>query len=119
MVIWEKQMYQLPKLPYLYQDLEPFIDTHTMGLHYHKHHQNYLNQLNKVLMANNYDYRYSLNELLYHIDEFPISSRDDVLFNLGGVINHNLYFSGISSRHGRKPIGKLANHIDKTFGSYE
>lgn len=112
-------MYQLPKLPYLYQDLEPFIDTHTMGLHYHKHHQNYLNQLNKVLMANNYDYRYSLNELLYHIDEFPISSRDDILFNLGGVINHNLYFSGISSRCGRKPIGKLANHIDKTFGSYE
>lgn len=112
-------MYQLPKLPYLYQDLEPFIDTHTMGLHYHKHHQNYLNQLNKILKENNYDYRYSLNELLYHINEFPISNRDDILFNLGGVINHNLYFSGISSRRGRKPIGKLANHIDETFGSYE
>lgn len=42
-------MYQLQPLPFLYQDLEPFIDTHTMGLHYQKHQRNYLNQLNLLL----------------------------------------------------------------------
>lgn len=42
-------MYQLPILPYNFQDFEPFIDTHTMGLHYHKHQQTYLDNLKKVL----------------------------------------------------------------------
>ena len=43
-------MYKLKELPFSYQDLEPFIDTHTIGLHYHKHEQNYLNNLNKILI---------------------------------------------------------------------
>ena len=42
-------MYELPKLPYLFQDLEPYIDTHTMGLHYYKHQLGYLNKLNDLL----------------------------------------------------------------------
>ena len=45
----EEFMYQLPILPYNSQDFEPFIDTHTMGLHYHKHQQTYLDNLEKVL----------------------------------------------------------------------
>ena len=53
-------MYQLPQLPYTFSSLEPFIDTHTVGLHYNKHEQNYLNQLNKLLLENNYDYRYTI-----------------------------------------------------------
>jgi len=48
-------MYELPTLPYLYQDLEPYIDTHTMSLHYDKHQRNYLKQLNKLLIKNNYN----------------------------------------------------------------
>lgn len=48
-------MYKLPNLPYLYQDLEPYIDTHTMGLHYNKHEKAYLNNLNNLLNKNNYD----------------------------------------------------------------
>lgn len=112
-------MYQLPKLPYLFQDLEPYIDTHTMGLHYHKHHQNYVDKLNELLMKNNYDYRYNLNELIYHINEFPVSNREDILFNLGGVLNHNLYWRSINPRQGQKPIGQLKNYIERTYGSYE
>lgn len=110
-------MYQLPKLPYLFQDLEPYIDIHTMGLHYHKHHQNYLNQLNSLLKNNNYDYRYNLNELLYHINEFPSTSQEDILFNLGGVLNHNLYWKSINPTP-QKPSGQLKTHIEKKFGSY-
>lgn len=112
-------MYQLPKLPYLFQDLEPYIDTHTMGLHYYKHHQNYLNQLNTLLMKNKYDYRYSIEELLFHMNEFPIASREDILFNLGGVLNHNLYWKSISAKQMNKPTGRLKTDIEKTFGSYD
>lgn len=111
-------MYQLPKLSYLFQDLEPFIDTHTIALHYYKHYRNYLNKLNELLIKNNYDYRYTLEELFYHIDEFSLSDRKDILFNLGGVLNHNIYFLGMSSNR-QKPSGKLLVVINKKYGSYE
>lgn len=117
--IWEDKMYQIPRLPYLYQDLEPYIDTHTVGLHYHKHHYNYLNKLNELLEKNNYDYRYELDELPYHINEFPTSDRTDILFNLGGVLNHNLYWKSMNPRKDYKPTGQLKEHIEKTFGSYK
>lgn len=112
-------MYQLLELPYLYQDLEPFIDTHTIGLHYHKHYQNYLNQLNMLLVKNNYDYRYNLEELVEHINEFPISDQDSILYNLGGVLNHNLYFKSMSPSNRQKPNGLLMNYINKKYGSYD
>ena len=91
-------MYQLPELNYSFDELEPYIDTHTVGLHYHKHEQNYLNKLNQLLIKNNYDYHYSLDELIYHINEFPKNDWDDILFNLGGVLNHNLYWKSMSPK---------------------
>lgn len=112
-------MYQLPTLSYLFQDLEPYIDTHTMGLHYHKHEQNYLNQLNMILQKNHYDYRYSLGELLYHINEFPVEDRETILYNLGGVLNHNLYWKSMNPKQGQKPMGALKNYLESTFGSYD
>lgn len=111
-------MYKLPRLAYLYQDLEPFIDTHTMALHYHKHMQNYLNNLNDLLNKNYYDYRYSINELIYHIDEFNESDKENILFNLGGVLNHDLYFKSIS-KNNFKPTGLLRKKINDTYGSYD
>ena len=89
-------MYKLPILPYLYQDLEPFIDTHTMALHYHGHEQAYLDNLNNILKKNNFNSKYDLIELSYHINEFPIVDRENLLFNLGGVLNHNLYWKSMS-----------------------
>lgn len=111
-------MYQLPSLSYLYQDLEPFIDTHTMGLHYHKHEQTYLNNLNNLLNKNNYDYKYDLNELIYHIEEFPIDNRENILFNLGGVLNHNIYWKSMN-KNNTLPSGELKEQIDKQFGGYD
>lgn len=90
-------MYKLEKLSYLFSDLEPFIDTHTLGLHYHKHYQNYLNNLNKLLQKNNYDYQYSIIELVNHLKEFNKEDIPDIKFNLGGVLNHNIYFKSINS----------------------
>ena len=111
-------MYKLNSLPYLYQDLEPYIDTHTIGVHYHKHHQNYLNKLNLLLQNNNYDYRYNIYELLYHINEFKEKDREDILFNLGGVLKHDLYWKSINPNH-EEPKGKLKEQIIKQYNSLE
>lgn len=110
-------MYKLKELPYEYDALEPYIDTHTLGLHENKHQKNYLNKLNELLVLNNYDFKYSLEELVNHIDEFSKESREDILFNLGGVINHNLYFSSMSSKK-EKPNTILNREINNTFGSF-
>lgn len=112
-------MYELPKLPYLFQDLEPYIDTHTMGLHYYKHQLGYLNKLNDLLMKSNYDYRYTIEELPFHIMEFPKNIQEDILFNLGGVLNHNLYFNSISPKKNQFPNGKLRKAIENQFGSLD
>ena len=91
-------IYKLEELPYLFEDLEPYIDTHTLALHYRIHQNNYLTKLNNILKNNNYDYRYNINELIYHINEFKNEDREDILYNLGGVLNHNLYWKSMNKK---------------------
>lgn len=112
-------MYQLQPLPYLYQDLEPFIDTHTMGLHYQKHQRNYLNQLNRLLEKNNYNYQYPIETLYQHLSLFPLDEQNDILFYWGGVVNHNLYFQSINPKNREEASGDLLKMLVRTFGSYE
>ena len=100
------------------QHFEPFIDTHTMGVHYHKHEQTYLNNLNNLLNKNNFNYNYDIDELIYHINEFPDDDKENILFNLGGVINHELYWKGISQNN-YLPNGKLKNKIDSQYGNFD
>lgn len=111
-------MYKLQPLHYGFQELEPFIDTHTLGLHHKKHHQNYLNKLNELLLKNNYDFKYSLIDLNYHLEEFCKDDQKDILFNLGGVINHNIYFNSISPKN-EAPNVFLFTKIKADFGSFE
>ncbi len=111
-------MYKFKDLPYDYDALEPYIDTHTLGLHHNKHQRNYLNKLNELLINNNYDFKYSLEELSKHINEFPEEDREDITFNLGGLINHNLYFSSMSPNK-VLPNELLNKEINNTFGSFE
>lgn len=110
-------MYQLSILPYSFQELEPFIDTHTMGLHYYKHEMAYLNNLNNLLKKYNYNYRYSLNDLVYHINEFNDDDKPNILFNLGGVLNHELYWKSMN-KNSNLPKGKLKNKIDSQYGDF-
>lgn len=112
-------MYQKMKLKYGYKDLEPVIDSKTVNIHYNKHYQKYLDNLNKVLQELNYDFKYSVIELVNHIDEFPIQKRDTILFNAGGVINHELYFNSMTPRMNQRPVGELKKAIDDTYGNYE
>ena len=111
-------MYKLKKLPYDYDDLEPYIDTHTLGLHKNKHQRNYLNKLNELLIKNNYDFRYTLEELFKHIMEFNQGDREDILFNLGGVVNHDIYFNSMGPKK-ELPNNILNNMIIERFGNYD
>lgn len=109
-------MYKLEKLNYEYDALEPFIDTHTLALHHKKHQQNYLNKLNELLLKNHYEFKYSLVELNYHLDGFLEEERKDILFHLGGVINHNIYFKSMSPNPEEASVF-LITKIKEDFGS--
>jgi len=111
-------MYKLEKLNYEYEALEPYIDTHTLALHHKIHQGNYLKRLNELLIKNNYDYCYSLEELNHHLDLFALEDQNNILFNLGGVINHNLYFKNLSPNP-LPPNIFLQKLIDDTFQNFD
>lgn len=111
-------MYKLENLEYLYQDLEPYIDTHTMGLHYNKHAKKYLDTLNRLLLENNYDFSISVVQLAQNMDLFSWNNKEAILFNLGGVINHNLYFQCMNKKK-VESTGLLKNDLIKKYGSID
>ena len=86
-----------------YSSLEPYIDDLTLNIHYNKHYGKYLDNLNKLLDSVNYDYKYSLKELVKNINIIPEDIRGEVLYNAGGVLNHKLYFSTLNTR-GKKEV---------------
>lgn len=110
-------MYEKIKLDY--NSLMPYIDDKTLDLHYNTHYNNYINKLNELLVKNNYNYIYSMEELVDRIDMFNLEDRAEILFNLGGSLNHELYFYTMSPNKNNKPIGNLKKEIDESFGSYD
>ena len=110
-------MYQKENLTY--SSLEPYISDRTLSIHYNNHYLKYLKNLNDLLIKENYNFKYTKEELFDHIDEFNISIRDKILFNLGGVVNHELYFYNISNLKNNIPIGSIKKEIDKYYGNYE
>ena len=112
-------MYKSIVLPYNYNGLEPIIDEQTVYIHFNRHYLGYLEKLNKLLNSINYDFKYTKEELVNHIDEIPLSIRDDVLYNLGGVLNHELYFTSMSDIKKNKPIGLIEQKINSQYGNYE
>lgn len=111
-------MYKRYPLLYGFSDLEPYIDTHTLGLHYNKHQLGYLNKLHQLLEKNNYHDEYPIELLSYHISEFPKEDQEDILFNLGGVLNHNIYFKSIS-KNKIMPSPSFEEQLKKQFQSLE
>ena len=100
-----------------YKSLEPYIDDRTLDLHYNIHYRNYTDKLNKYLKDINYNYKYSAEYLAKNIDILPMENRDEILFNLGGYLNHSLYFYNLTDR--KKEIPKeLLDEINKYFGSF-
>lgn len=111
-------MYKPKPLEYALNALEPFIDTETINLHYNKHYLGYLNKLNNLLESLDYNFKYTILELINNIDIFPLDKRDDIIFLSGGVINHELYFDSMGPNN-NNPDGQILQKINEDYGSYE
>ena len=110
-------MYEMMPLPYPYDALEPDISEEIVRLHYDEHYKNYYNSLMEALRKENFDFRYPLEALPSHIDDFSLVSRPLILFNAGGVLNHNLYWLSMNPSPSA-PSGKLLEKINSQFGSF-
>lgn len=111
-------MYEPIKLNYEYKGLEPYISGETIFFHYEKHYKGYLDRLNKVLEKNNFDFKNDIVYIIKNIDKFPIEDRDTILFNAGGVINHELYFQNMNKNDNHKPIDEIKLAINNKYGNY-
>lgn len=110
--------YTLPKLSYAYTDLEPHIDAKTMEIHYTKHHNAYVTNLNKALESANYEAPEDINELIADLTKVPESIRTAVRNNGGGHANHSFFWKILSKNGGGTPSNKLAEAIERTFGGF-
>ncbi len=111
--------YELPKLPYGFDELEPHIDARTMEIHYTKHHQGYTTNLNKALEGHEDIAKKPVEFLLAHLDEVPEEIRGAVRNNGGGYVNHSFFWHSMSPKGGGEPDGKLAEAIAADFGSFD
>jgi Fe-Mn family superoxide dismutase len=109
--------YELPSLPYDYNALEPTIDEQTMRIHHGKHHQAYVDNLNKAIDGTQWD-GHPIEQVLALLDELPEDKRVAVRNNGGGHANHSLFWQLMKPGGGGEPSGDLADAIDNTFGDF-
>jgi superoxide dismutase, Fe-Mn family len=110
--------YQLPNLPYAHDALEPTIDAQTMQIHHGKHHQAYVDNLNKALEGTEWDGR-PIEQVLGTLGELPEDKQTAVRNNGGGHANHSLFWQIMKPGGGGDPSGTLADAIADTFGDVE
>lgn len=101
-----------------YTSLEPYIDNKTLDLHYNAHYKGYTDNLNKYLKKHNYNYEYDPIYLAKNIDILPMEDRDEILFNLGGYLNHSLYFYILTDKKKSIPT-PFIEIINKHFVSFD
>lgn len=106
--------FELPKLAYAFDALEPHIDARTMEIHYSKHHQAYTNNLNAAIEGTDLAGK-SIEDILNNLDLDNKAVRN----NGGGYFNHNLFWEVMAPNAGGTPSGDLAAAIDEAFGSFE
>ncbi|HRH66940.1 MAG TPA: superoxide dismutase [Bacteroidia bacterium] len=106
--------FELPKLTYAYDALEPHIDARTMEIHHTKHHQAYVTNLNNAITGTDAG-TMSIEEICKKISKFPMPVRN----NGGGHYNHSLFWTLMKKGGGGAPSGALAEAIHSAFGSFE
>lgn len=106
--------FELPKLKYAFDALEPHIDARTMEIHHDKHHAGYTSKLNDAIKGTDLEGK-TIENILNNLDMENKAVRN----NGGGYYNHNLYWEIMSPDGGGKPSGELAEAIDKAFGSFD
>jgi Fe-Mn family superoxide dismutase len=115
----EKQTgFTLPKLPYAYDALEPYIDARTMKIHHDLHHKAYVDSLNKALASHPELLSKPIEELLRHEKELPKDVQTAVRNFGGGHANHTMFWEIMIKNPGGKPSGALAEAIDKDLGGF-
>lgn len=108
------KQYELPELPYDYNALEPYISEEQLRIHHDKHHQAYVDGANGILKL--------MEESRDKGADFDFKAKaKELSFNMGGHQLHNLFWQnlGPTSENGGEPTGKIAEYIEKTFGSFE
>ena len=111
--------FDLAPLPYAYNALEPFIDEQTMRLHHDKHHQTYVNNVNKAIEGRPELKDKTIEQILSGLDMLPEEIRTTVRNNGGGHANHQLFWKIMKPSGGGTPKGEIAQEIVKQFGSFE
>ena len=106
--------FELPKLAYAYDAFEPNIDARTMEIHYTKHHQAYVTNLNNAL-AGKPEEKLSIEDICKNISKHPVAVRN----NGGGHYNHSLFWANLKPKGDLEPIGELGDLIRSAFGSFE
>ena len=106
--------FTLSPLPYAYEALEPHIDTETMKIHHDKHHQAYVDNLNKAIAGTEHENK-TIEELVKNAGSISPAVRN----NGGGHWNHTFFWDSLKKNEGGKPSGKLAEAIDAAFGSFD
>jgi superoxide dismutase, Fe-Mn family len=111
--------YELPKLPYDYNALEPHIDARTMEIHYSKHHQAYVTNVNNAIKGKADLEKKSVEDLIRDLKSVPEDIRTAVRNNGGGHANHSFFWKIMGPKAGGEPKGKLADDIKSTFGGFD
>jgi Fe-Mn family superoxide dismutase len=106
--------FELPKLDYAYNALEPYIDARTMEIHLTKHHGGYTSKLNAAIEGTELENK-TIEELMANISKYSSTVRN----NGGGFYNHSLFWKVLSPNAGGKPEGDLLAAIEKNFGSFD
>src|ERR1700712_4923793 len=106
--------FTLAPLPYAYEALEPHIDTQTMQIHHDKHHQAYVDNLNKAIAGTDNENK-SIEELVKNAGSISPAVRN----NGGGHWNHTFFWEILAPNAGGKPEGRLADAINEAFGSFD
>lgn len=106
--------HELPKLGYEYAALEPWIDAATMEIHYSKHHQTYITNLNNAIAGTELESK-SLEDMFKVMSTLPVAVRN----NGGGHWNHTFFWASMAPNAGGAPTGELASAIEATFSSFD
>ena len=111
--------YKLPPLRFSYDALEPYIDAETMELHHDKHHQSYVDALNKAIEPYPHLADLPIEDLLRRLDQVPEAIRTAVRNHGGGHVNHQFFWTVLGPTAGGSPRGAIADAITNAFGSFE
>ena len=111
--------FTLPKLPYDYDALEPYIDAETMKIHHDFHHQAYVNNLNAAVKGHPDLQKKSIEALLRDLASVPKDIQTAVRNSGGGHANHSMFWQMMTKGGGGQPEGTLAKSIDASFGSFD